>query len=140
MKRLLFLGALVILFGAVNAQTSQKPKAKAKPKSNAKNQEWEMKQYFIVFLKKGPNRSHDSLTASKIQAGHLHHFDSLYAAGKLDIVGPLGDDGEIRGICVYNVATIEEARKLAEMDPAVRSGRLIVEVHPWWAAKGSVLR
>ena len=26
----------------------------------------------------------------------------------------------------------EEARKLVESDPAVKTGRLRVELHPWW--------
>lgn len=139
MKKLIIL-AIIALFTQGAIAQSTKTAAKAKKVNTPKKPEWEMKQYFLVFLKKGPNRTHDSITAQTIQKGHIGHLDSLYKAGKLDIAGPLGDDGEIRGICVYNVANIEEAKKLAELDPAVRSGRLIVEIHPLWAARDSKLR
>lgn len=137
MKNLFIASLLLLTTISAAAQTKSKgKKTAAKPVKK----EWEMKQYFLVFLKKGTNRSQDSVTAGKIQTGHLRHLDSLYNVGKMDLAGPLGDDGEIRGICIYNVATLEEAKKLAESDPAVRSGRLIVEIHPLWAAKDSKLR
>jgi len=60
--------------------------------------------------------------------------------GYADISGPFGDDGEIRGITIYNVPTLRMADSLANMDPMVKAGRLIIEVHPWWAAKGFGLR
>ena len=72
-----------------------------------------MKTYYLVFLKTGPNRQQDSLTRSKIQEGHMAHLTQMAADGKMCLAGPLMDDTEIRGICVYNVATFEEAKKLA---------------------------
>ena len=56
------------------------------------------------------------------------------------ISGPFGDDGDIRGITIYNVPTLKMADSLANIDPAVVAGRLEIEVHPWWAAKGFPLR
>lgn len=50
------------------------------------------------------------------------------------------DDGDIRGISVHNVSSAEEALKLASEDPAVKYGRLIVEVHPWYTMQGAALR
>tara|TARA_R110001583_G_scaffold24869_5_gene90477 strand:- start:3670 stop:3873 length:204 start_codon:yes stop_codon:yes gene_type:complete len=46
------------------------------------------------------------------------------------LVGPFFDDGDIRGINIFNVTTIEEAEKLTESDPAIKAGRLIMELHP----------
>jgi len=99
-----------------------------------------MQKYFIAFLKSGPTRSQSEEEAAEIQEKHLAHLSNLYEMGKTSITGPFADDGDIRGIVVFNTATIEEARKLANMDPAVKAGRLIVEMHPWWAMKGSVLK
>lgn len=99
-----------------------------------------MQQYFIAFLKRGPNRSQDSLEAIHLQEAHLNHLGEMYKKGYADISGPFGDDGEIRGITVYNVPTFKMADSLANMDPAVQAGRLEIEVHPWWAAKGFPLR
>ena len=71
---------------------------------------------------------------------HIVHLNKLADSGKMDICGPLMEDGDIRGICIYNVATAEEAEKLANDDPMVKSGRLIVEVHPFYSAKGASLK
>lgn len=99
-----------------------------------------MQQYFIAFLKRGPERSQDKAAADSIQALHLAHLGRMYEAGYADISGPFGDDGDIRGITIYNVPTLQMADSLANMDPAVQAGRLEIEVHPWWAAKGFPLR
>ena len=99
-----------------------------------------MQQYFIAFLKRGPERSQDKAAADSIQALHLAHLGRMYEAGYADISGPFGDDGDIRGITIYNGPTLQMADSLANMDPAVQAGRLEIEVHPWWAAKGFPLR
>ena len=99
-----------------------------------------MQQYFIAFLKRGPERSQSKEEADSLQALHLAHLGRMYEAGFADISGPFGDDGDIRGITIYNVPTLQMADSLANMDPSVQAGRLIIEVHPWWAAKGFPLR
>lgn len=99
-----------------------------------------MQQYFIAFLKSGPNRSQSKTEADSLQALHLAHLGRMYDEGYADISGPFGDNGDIRGITIYNVPTQEMADSLANMDPMVKSGRLAIEIHPWWAAKGFKLR
>ena len=96
-----------------------------------------MQKYFIVFLKSGPNRSQSEEEAAELQEQHLAYLGGLYQDGIINLNGPTGGEGDIRGFSVYNVATIEEAENFARQDPMVRAGRLIVEVHPWWLAKGS---
>jgi uncharacterized protein YciI len=99
-----------------------------------------MQQYFIVFLKSGANRSQDSVAAAELQKQHLAHLSRMANEGYMSLAGPFGDDGEIRGIAVYNTPTLEMADSLARLDPMVEAGRLDVEVHPWWAAKGAALK
>ena len=99
-----------------------------------------MQQYFIAFLKRGPERSQSKEEADSLQALHLAHLGKMYELGYADISGPFGDDGDIRGITIYNVPTLEMADSLANADPSVKAGRLVIEVHPWWAAKGFPLR
>lgn len=106
--------------------------------------EWEgesitMQKYFIVFLKSGSDRSQNETETARIQQEHLAYLGGLYEQGIINLNGPTGGEGDIRGFSVYNVATIEQAMEYAENDPAVKAGRLAVEVHPWWVAKGSVL-
>jgi len=99
-----------------------------------------MQQYFIAFLKKGPVRSQSKIEADSLQTLHLNHLGRMYELGYADISGPFGDDGDIRGITIYNTPTMAFADSLANLDPMVQSGRLIIEMHPWWAAKGFPLR
>jgi len=99
-----------------------------------------MQQYFIAFLKRGPNRSQSKTEADSLQRLHMAHLGRMYDEGYADISGPFGDDGDIRGITIYNVPTLAIADSLANMDPMVKSGRLVIEIHPWWAAKGFPLR
>ena len=99
-----------------------------------------MQQYFIAFLKKGPNKSKSPEEADSLQGLHLAHLAKMYEMGYADISGPFGDDGEIRGITIYNTPTLEMADSLANMDPVVQLGILSIEMHPWWAAKGFPLR
>lgn len=99
-----------------------------------------MQQYFIAFLKSGPNRSQSEEEANKLQSAHLAHLGKMYELGYADISGPFGDDGDIRGITIYNVPTYEMADSLANSDPMVKAGRLVIELHPWWAGKGLPLR
>ncbi|WP_406685214.1 hypothetical protein N1F78_05670 [Seonamhaeicola sp. MEBiC1930] len=99
-----------------------------------------MQQYFIAFLKRGPINTQNEEEAALIQKEHLEHLGKMYELGYADISGPFGDDGDIRGITIYNVPTFKMADSLANSDPAVKAGRLEIEIHPWWAAKGFPLR
>lgn len=99
-----------------------------------------MQQYFIAFLKSGPTRSQSKEEAARLQSLHLAHLGRMYEEGYADISGPFGDDGDIRGITIYNVPTFKMADSLANLDPMVKAGRLVIEIHPWWAAKGFPLR
>ncbi len=99
-----------------------------------------MQQYFMAFLKRGPIRGQNEEEATELQKQHLAHLGKMYELGYADISGPFGDDGDIRGITIYNVPTLKMADSLANSDPMVKAGRLEIEIHPWWAAKGFPLR
>ncbi|MGK0253253.1 MAG: hypothetical protein ACI9OE_000715 [Mariniflexile sp.] len=99
-----------------------------------------MQQYFIAFLKNGPVRIQNEEESALLQKGHLAHLSKMYELGYADISGPFGDNGNIRGITIYNVPNFKMADSLANADPLVKAGRLVIEIHPWWAAKGFPLR
>ena len=99
-----------------------------------------MKKYIMCFLIKGENRDQSKEEAEKIQEGHMAHINKLAEDGHVIMAGPFGDDSEKRGILLFDVESIEEAEKLESEDPAVKSGRLAMEFHPWWTAKGTVLK
>ena len=93
-----------------------------------------MKHYVMAFLKAGPKRDQDSVTAAQIQKAHMANINRLAEEGKLIVAGPFEDNGELRGIFIFNVSSLEEAKTLTASDPAVQAGRLIMELHPWYGS------
>ncbi len=93
-----------------------------------------MKQYVMAFLKAGPNRNQDSVEAVTLQRAHLDNIKRLANEGKLVLAGPFLDDQEVRGIYVFNVTSVEEAEELTSTDPAIKAGRLVMELHPWYGS------
>ena len=69
----------------------------------------------------------------------MENIRKMGATGKLVIAGPFADGGDLRGLFIFRVETLEEAKALAEQDPAVKAGRLVLEWHPWYAAKNIVV-
>jgi uncharacterized protein len=131
---MLLLAGCFFIAGNLFAQVNSKPKNKSAVKAPVAK----IKQYWFVMLTKGNNRTQDSATAAKIQDGHMANITSLYNAGKLKVAGPFGDDGDWRGIFIFDCDTKEEVEKLLATDPAVVAGRLAYDIHPWWtAATGS---
>lgn len=104
--------------------------------SAAEDEKFEMTTYQVAFLVKGPAWTPEQTEETKkIQEGHMANISRMAATGKLLIAGPFTDGGDLRGMFIFRVATLEEARALAEQDPAVKAGRLKFEWHPWFAAK-----
>jgi uncharacterized protein len=93
-----------------------------------------MRVYVMAFLKKGPNRGQDSLEAARLQEAHMANIRRMAEEGTLVLAGPFMDDGDLRGIYVFCVSSVDEARKLTESDPAVKAGRLAMELHPWYGS------
>ncbi len=96
--------------------------------------EYGMRNYVVAFLKAGPNRNQDSVAAAQLLTAHLKNIQRMAREGKLVIAGPFLDDGDLKGIYIFNVQTVEEARKLTETDPAIKAGRLVMELHPWYGS------
>ena len=93
-----------------------------------------MHRYVMALLKAGPNRSSDKKAAAELQRAHMANIQRLAKEGVLVLAGPFLDRGELRGIYVFDVDTVEEARKLTETDPAVKAGSLVMELHPWYGS------
>ena len=92
-----------------------------------------MTTYVMGFLYRGPAWSREETPErAAIQEAHMANINRLAAEGKLVLAGPFADDGDLRGLFLYNVKTLDEAQALATSDPAVKAGRLRIELHPWW--------
>lgn len=98
-----------------------------------------MKKYVMAFLKAGPNRNQDAATAAELQRAHMDNIGRMAKEGKLVLAGPFLDGGELKGIYIFNVETIEEAKALTETDPAIQAGRLVMELHPWYGSAATMM-
>ena len=96
--------------------------------------EYGMKKYVMAFLKRGPNRDLPKDEANKLQAAHMANIGKLAEAGKLVLAGPFFGDGDLRGIYIFNVETVEEAEALTNTDPAIQAGSLVMELIPWYGS------
>jgi uncharacterized protein YciI len=78
----------------------------------------------------------------RIQQEHLAYHAGLREAGQVVTNGPVidGPDPSLRGLTFYRTGSLARARELAEADPAVRAGRLTVEVMTWWCPQGTMTK
>lgn len=94
-----------------------------------------MKMYVMAFLKKGPNRNHSPEEAVELQKAHMANIMRMAKAGDLVLAGPFAEnDTGLQGIYIFNVKTIAEAERLTSSDPAIKAGRLIMELIPWYGS------
>ncbi len=93
-----------------------------------------MKKYVMAFLKAGPTKLSDSIARVRLQEAHMSNISRMAEEGTLIIAGPFLDNQPIRGIYIFNLESLEEAKKLTETDPAIKAGTLEMELHPWYGS------
>jgi uncharacterized protein YciI len=92
---------------------------------------------YLALLTRGAKWTPERTPATEeLQKAHLANIKRLAEMKKLVVAGPFGDNGQLRGIFVFKVASIDEARALTETDPAVQAGRLAIDIHPWLVPEG----
>ena len=95
--------------------------------------EYGMKKYVFCLLKSGTNTTVSKEESKKLFEGHMANIGKLAKEGKLVVAGPfMKNDRNYRGIYVFNVETVEEAKKLVETDPAIKANLLEAELTPWY--------
>jgi uncharacterized protein len=140
MVRAFFLALLVTALAAC-ASTPAPVAAPCPPSETPPAGKFEMKNYFMGFLRRGPNWTAEQTPEVKqIGEGHMAHIRAMGATGKLILAGPFEVEGTppnaLAGILLFDVETIEQARLMASEDPAVKAGRLTLELIPWYGPKG----
>ena len=99
-----------------------------------------MRSYVLVILRTGPTRVPDGDARKAMFAGHFANMERLSKAGQLVLAGPFGDkDGDWRGLFVFAVADIEEAKALVATDPVIIQGEMVAEYHSWYGSAATVL-
>jgi uncharacterized protein YciI len=96
--------------------------------------EYGMKTYVMALLKRGPAKLEDAEHRRQVQVGHMKNISRLAEEGKLIVAGPFSGDGELRGIYIFDVQTLEEAEALTRTDPAIQAGTLVMELHMWYGS------
>lgn len=100
----------------------------------------EFDEYTLVLLYRGSNPPVlDEEEGNRLQRQHLGHLQAMQRLGPLLASGPFSDqpDENLRGLCIYR-SGIEDARRMAEADPAVRRGRLRIVAFSWFTRKGAL--
>ena len=100
-----------------------------------------MRRYVLAILKTGPKDGEVQGDARKaLFKGHFDNMNRLAKEGKLAVAGPFNDPAKVyRGLFILAVPTVEEAKVLAETDPTVKAGVLIVEYVPWFGSASLML-
>lgn len=94
-----------------------------------------MRSYVLVILKSGPTPVPKGPERDAMFKGHFANIERLAAQGKLVIAGPFGDaTGGWRGLFIFDVKTVDEAKALTETDPVIKNGEMVAEYHPWYGS------
>ena len=126
-----------LLAATLLAQAPAAPSPAPKPAAPPPN----LEAYQLVILQRPEHpRDYPQEKLEEIQQAHLAHLRELAKAGKLLVAGPLDDqpDPRMRGIEIFRVGSLEEAKRLAGEDPAVKAGRLEPVVMTWYTEKGAL--
>ena len=96
----------------------------------------EMRMYYMVFLRRGPAWTAAATPeATKVSQGHRANIDRLTKEGLMVVAGPFeGTSGDraLAGIFILRVDSMEAAKAAVDTDPAVKAGRFVYEIVPWW--------
>jgi uncharacterized protein len=101
----------------------------------------DLEAFELVLLRTPENAPrYDDVDLERIQAEHLAYHARLRESGQVVTNGPVRDqpDVSLRGLAFYRTGSLQESRRLAEADPAVRAGRLAVEIMTWYCAPGTM--
>jgi uncharacterized protein YciI len=101
----------------------------------------DLEAFELVLLRRpaGPSDYPDE-ELDRIQREHLAYYAGLRAAGPVVPTGPVVEqpDPSLRGLGFYRTGSLDQSRQLAEADPAVRAGRLAVEIMTWYCPPGTM--
>ncbi len=98
-----------------------------------------MRRYVFVLLKTGPTPMPAGPQRDAMFRGHFANIQRLAAEGKLVLAGPFDGVDGWRGMFVFAVADIDEARALVATDPVVAQGEMVAEFHRYYGSAALML-
>lgn len=98
------------------------------------------RQYVLVLLKRGPKSAKIDSTALEVsQRDHLVHLFKMKSQGVLPLFGPVTEDVDLRGICIFNLEDKDKVKAMLDDDAHIQSGRLVYELYSWFGLPGDKL-
>jgi uncharacterized protein YciI len=126
---------LLVIGGLFASAQSEKPVYDAALAKSLGADERGMKMYVLAILKSGTNKTDNKATLDSLFKGHMANITRLAANGKLIVAGPLEkNDKAYRGIFIFNVKTIAEAKELLITDPTIKEKVLDAELYEWYGS------
>jgi uncharacterized protein YciI len=98
-----------------------------------------MKNYVLVVLKTGPTRVPAGKERDDMFKGHFANMKRLAAEGKLALAGPFDGVDGWRGLFIFAVDSLEEARRCVATDPVIIKGEMVAEYHRFYGSAALML-
>jgi uncharacterized protein YciI len=91
----------------------------------------DMTTYYVALYVRGPKfMADDSPDRQALTRRHLSYIRRMIEEKKYVFAGPLLDEGDKQGLAIVSAASAEEAKRIAESDPAIAAGHMAIELHP----------
>jgi len=98
-----------------------------------------MRKYVFVVLRTGPNKVPPGQERTEMFAGHMANIQRLANERKLAYAGPLDGVDGARGIFIFAVESIDEAKALVATDPVIIKGEMVAEYHAHFGSAGLMM-
>jgi uncharacterized protein YciI len=134
-------GVVASMIGATPT-AAQQPPAPAYDEALARQvgaDEMGMRRYVFVLLKTGPKPMPAGPERDAMFKGHFANMKRLSDEGKLALAGPYDGVDGWRGMFVFAVPTIAEAKQLTETDPVLVHGEMVAEYHTYYGSAALML-
>ncbi|MEJ2004311.1 MAG: hypothetical protein P8X57_04945 [Cyclobacteriaceae bacterium] len=96
--------------------------------------EYGMKSYVLVILKKGKRSDFSEEKRKELFAGHQTNMQRWLREGKLIVSGPFyPNEADMEGIFILDIP-FEEARDVLDSDPAISAQALSYEAYRWYGS------
>ena len=142
MRKLLVIVTICLPFGYALAQAQPSTPRQAFDAELAKTvgaDEYGMRGYVLVVLKTGPTPMPAGKERDEMFKGHFANIDRLASEGKLALAGPFDGVNGWRGLFIFAVSDIEEAKRLTATDPVISSGEMVAEYHKYYGSAALML-
>jgi uncharacterized protein YciI len=139
MKTMLSAILLAAVACTAQAQVQKPPAYDAELAKSLGGNDNGMRKYVFVVLRTGPNKVPAGQERTEMFAGHMANIQRLANERKLAYAGPLDGVDGARGIFIFAVESIDEAKALVATDPVIIKGEMVAEYHTHFGSAGLMM-